>query len=202
MYSSKSDPEIQRQVEAELAWDSRLRGKGIGVEVHEGAVTLSGVVDSWARKVAAREAAHRVGGVFEVLDELTVVVGAAARRDDAELAAAVRHALEWDALVPDARIASAVREGMVTLEGTVDTWTEVEDAERAIRNLGGVVHVQNDLTVGGVGRDGDVHDAIEEALLRHVVRGHVGSWAERAAVLGAVRGTRGVARVDDRLSVW
>lgn len=219
MYTRKSDGEIQHQVEAELAWDTRLRGAGIGVEVHEGAVCLTGVVDCWARRVAAQEAAHRVGGVYEVRNDVRVAVAEEARRDDGALADAVRHALAWDALVPDGAIMVSVSDGVVTLEGAVDSCTEAEDAERAIRNLSGIVEVRNQLAVADIARGAAVHDAIEDALIRHaeraaqhvklellggevMVSGHVGSWAERAAVLGAVRGTRGVARVDDRLSIW
>lgn len=38
---------------------------------------------------------------------------------------------------------TTVQQGRVTLEGEVATWTQKQDAERAVRNLGGIVSVAN-----------------------------------------------------------
>ena len=53
--SVKSDREIQEDVLQELRWDSRIREAEVGVEVDKGVVTLTGTVDSWAKKLAAKE---------------------------------------------------------------------------------------------------------------------------------------------------
>ena len=60
----KTDSEIQQAVLRELKWDTRVEETGIGVEVDRGVVTLTGAVSSWAKRMAAQEAAHRVGGVL------------------------------------------------------------------------------------------------------------------------------------------
>ena len=46
-------------------------------------------------------------------------------------------------LVDDEYIQSTVSGGVVTLEGTVQSWSQHEDASRAIRNLAGVKEVRN-----------------------------------------------------------
>jgi len=61
----RSDSEIQRGVLQELEWDSRVDHTEIGVTVRSGVVTLTGNVDSWAKRVAAKEAAHRVADVLD-----------------------------------------------------------------------------------------------------------------------------------------
>jgi osmotically-inducible protein OsmY len=189
------------------------------VEVHGGVVTLMGVVDSWTARLAAQEAAHRVAGVLDVANDLQVKLPGSRERDDTDIARAVRQALEWDVTVPDERIRTTVSNGVVTLEGAVDFWSEHDDAARAVRNLAGVREVKNLLTVEppAVTRL-TVEKAIDEALERHTVRaarhvkievegdtvkltGEVPSWAERAAVEGAVRGTRGVRRVESTLRI-
>lgn len=216
--SKKADAQIQQEVLDELTWDARVEPTDVGVEVHSGVITLTGTVSSWAKKVAAEEAAHRVSGVLDVANDMTVKIPGTAR-DDTEIAAAVRAALRWDVFVPDDKIQSTVTGGFVTLKGEVDMYAQRDDAGRAVRNLSGVHGVLNQITVGS--RDvtpAILRSAIQSALERHADRdaakiqidvqgghvtlyGDVHSWPERQAVLGAVKGTRGVENVLDRLRI-
>lgn len=213
------DVELQQRVLRELEWDTRVDATEVGVEVHEGVVTLTGTVSSWAKRIAAQDAAHRVAGVLDVANDVTVNVPGSALRTDTDIAHAVRRALEWHALVPDERIITTVSGGHVTLEGQVDCWSEREDAEDAVQNLAGVRSVLNKIDVVPPSSVAfDVEDAIQNALERqaerearrivveyaagHVtLRGNVRSWAERQAVIGAARGTRGVKSVESRLAI-
>lgn len=215
----KTDAEIQQDVLRELKWDTRVEETDVGVEVDEGVVTLSGTVSSWGKKYAAAEAAHRLPGVLDVANDITVKMPGTPGRTDTEVAHAVRNALAWDVFVPDARIQSTVSGGVVTLEGDVDTWTQRDDAERAIRNLSGVKAVMNAIVIKGPKVDAaKVRKSIEDALERQAertadrvwfevkdgvvnVHGAVHSWAERQAVIGAAKGTPGVRSVEDRLRI-
>jgi osmotically-inducible protein OsmY len=134
----KSDSQIKTDVLNEMKWDSRIDETDVGVQVREGIVTLVGTVNVYAKKIAAREAAHRVHGVLDVVDELQVKVPGIGGRTDTEIARAVRDALEWDAFVPDDKITSTVSLGIVTIEGLVQTWMQRADAERVVRGLSGV----------------------------------------------------------------
>ena len=219
MTAFKSDAEIQRDVVSELAWDSRISPADIGVTVSNHIVTLTGTVANWARKLAAAEAAHRVTGVLDVANDLEVKVVEGPQTTDTAIAAAVRHALTWDVFVPEDLIQSTVEDGVVRLRGTVEYPAQREDAARAVRNLAGVRAVDNRIAV----KRGDVSKsvlraAIQSALERQALRdanrvtldveegrvtltGTVHSWAERQAVVGATRGTRGVDVVIDELQV-
>jgi osmotically-inducible protein OsmY len=215
----RTDSEIKKDVQRELAWDTRVDETDIGVQVRDGIVTLTGTVPSWAKRMAALQAAQRVAGVLDIANDVLVKVPGTGQPNDAEIASAVRHALEWDVLVPDQRIRSTVSNGWVTLDGDVDYWSEREDAERAVRNLAGVRGIANRLEIAPAKLAvGDVRQAIEEALERHaereakriqldvldgsvVLSGVVESYGEREAIVGAAKGTRGVRRVDDRLRV-
>jgi two-component system chemotaxis response regulator CheB len=216
----KTDREVHRSVLEELKWDPRVDETDVGVEVDGGVVTLTGTVTSWAKRHAAQEAARRVAGVRDVANDVVVKMPGDLTRTDTEIAQAVRQALQWDVLVPDERITSTVTNGCVTLDGTVDRLTERDDAERAIRNLRGVTTVLNRITVAGQPSqdiDARIERSIERALDRRAERqarritvrvsdgvatvsGPVNSWAERRAVLGAIRNTRGVLEVQD--SLW
>jgi osmotically-inducible protein OsmY len=215
----KSDREIQEDVLMELRWDSRVDQTEIGVEVDKGVVTLTGTVNSYAKKVAAKEAAHRVVGVLDVADNVQIKLPGSLKRTDTEIAQAVRLALEWDAFVPDQKIRSTVASGFVTLEGEVSTLREKEDAERVVRALAGVEGVGNRLTIKSLKADPiQLRQSIEAALERRahreaekirvevkdgtvVLEGRVPTWAERTAIMGTVSHAPGVRAVSDRLTV-
>lgn len=219
MKSSFQDGKLQLDVLRELEWDNRVDCTQIGVTVHERIVTLHGTVDSWAAKLAAADAAHRVDGVLDVANELTVTPKSNHLRTDAEIAAAVRHALTWDVFVPEAEIRTTVTHGIVLLEGEVDFASQRDDAARAVGNLAGVCGVDNQLQVSHVSVAAeDLRTAIRSALERHALReaerlqiaidrgrvtlsGRVGSWDDRKAIVGVVRGTRGVESVVDHLTL-
>jgi len=212
----KSDTQIHHDVLEELTWDSRVDEKEVGVQVAGGVVTLSGTVTNWAKRVAAQEAAHRVIGVLDVANDITVKAPGGPAPTDTEIAQAVRRALEWDVFVPEGKIMSTVTDGWVTLEGAVDSGSQRAAAERAIRNLTGVKIVVDKIAVNPVKVTEDVQKAIEQALERRAERearrirvdvrngtatltGAVHSWAERKSVLAAARFTRGVHAVVDHL---
>ena len=215
----KTDEMIKNDVIAELRWDTRVNETGIGVTVSKGVVTLTGVVTSYARKLAAQEAAHRVSGVLDVANDIQVIRSDDLALTDTEIARAVRHTLEWDVFVPDRHIRSTVSDGWVTLEGEVETYGQREDAERAVRRLAGVVGVRNLIVVEQpLIAPGEVREVIEDVLERRADRladrikisvddgavtlsGNVRSYAEKRAVIGAVSHTRGVFSVRDHLLV-
>jgi osmotically-inducible protein OsmY len=215
----KSDRQIQQDVQRELRWDSRVDETEVGVAVDKGVVTLTGTVYSYAKRLAAREAAHRVVGVLDVADDIQVKTPGGSDRSDTEIAQAVRTTLEWDAFVPDQRIRSTVADGFVTLEGEVVTLREKDDAENAVRNLAGVRGVRNRLFVAAVEADPvKLRQSIEEALERRaereadrirvrvedgtvVLEGRVRTWPEKQAILGVVSHAPGVRDVRDKLAV-
>jgi len=215
----RTDAKLQEEVIEELKWDSRVDATAVGVTVKEGVVMLTGNVESYATKMAARDAAHRVPGVLDVADNIQVKIPGKLAKTDVELAHAVRRALEWDVMVPDKRIESTVANGWITLSGTVDLLREREDAERAVKRLAGVCGVINNIVVIGPKLEAeDVRQMIEQALDRRAEKeaerikvevadgsvklsGRVWSWAEKRAIIGAVSHAPGVISVDDKLFV-
>src|SRR5262249_61991400 len=86
---ARSDEEIQHDVLAELKRQQRVQPAGLGVIVRDGIVTLTGWVDSYLKKWAAEEAAHRVRGV-KAVNDVEVRLPGSAERSDADIAAAGR----------------------------------------------------------------------------------------------------------------
>jgi osmotically-inducible protein OsmY len=143
MVGQAGDRQRRQQVLLEL----ERAGLGVTVDVRGSRVTLSGTVDSYAKKLAARDAAHRGAGAVELTDTIQVRLPGSAARSDAEVALAVARALEWDVFVPDRRIRVAVSDGKITLEGDVDYEWQRQDTLRVVRHVGGVRAIEDRIRV-------------------------------------------------------
>ena len=214
-----NDAQVREDVLREMWFDSRLKGVEIGVAVSDGNVTLTGGVGSTIETLAALEVARRSEGVFEVVNNLKTDAVAGMPRTDVDIARAVGQAFEWDALIPHPLIQVAVSNGWVALHGSVDLLREREDAERMVRRMEGVRGVYNLIEVSPPeARAENVREAIGAALKRHAEReaegidvslkegtaslaGEVHTWAEKQAILGALKYAPGVERVNDQLSI-
>jgi osmotically-inducible protein OsmY len=141
----RTDGQIRTEVIQALKDDPRVEGLELGVHVSGGVVTLAGTVDSWGVKMAAQDAARRVPGSTGVRNCLVFRMGAGAGLSNADVARAVRQALERDLPDVGSRVACTVSAGWVTLEGAVDHWKQRGDVEHVVRQLHGVLGVANQL---------------------------------------------------------
>jgi osmotically-inducible protein OsmY len=214
----RTDPDIQRDVLAELDWDAQTRPTEIGVTVVAGVVTLTGQVDSYARRWAAERCAHRVRGVRAVASDLEVRLPPEAEPTDADLAIAASRALEWDSYVPAERLDVTVANGWVMLRGEVEFGFQRRTAEREVRRLRGVRGVTNlielrpasppsaeqnrrDLQRVLFRRTGTERIDVQVSGDTVVLGGSVRSWWQRAEAERAAWGTPGVREVHDRIVV-
>lgn len=214
----RNDEEIQRDVLEELKWDMRIQPNEVGVSVHNGIVTLTGWVDSYMKKRAAEEAAHRVHGVKAVVNDIEIHLPGSAERTDPDLAQAVTNALRWDAGIPADKIDVTVSHGWVTLKGEVEYGFQKMDAERAIRHISGIRGITNLITVKPRVSPSDLKQQIERELIRNAeldasnvqveldgckvtLRGKVRSYAEWKAARDVAWLAPGVCEVVNRIEI-
>jgi osmotically-inducible protein OsmY len=207
--------ELRTQVESELMWDPQVTPADIGVTAHHGVVTLTGDVPTYAAKLAAERAALRVHGVKTVANDLHVKL--ATERNDVDIATDVAKALQVHVSVPPT-VKASVRDGFVTLEGSVPWMYQKTAADAVVRNLRGVRGLANLITIRPHISERVVQTRIEDALRRsaeldagHIrvlasgktvtLSGNVRSFAERAEAERATWAAPGVSEVDNRIEV-
>lgn len=212
-----SDEEIQRRVLAELDWDPEVDAIEFSVTVENGIVTLRGIVESYAKKLAAERAALRVRGVRAVANDLVVQEHPAIT--DTELAKEIVRALDALTRVRGDQIQVSVKDGIVTLRGEVDWQFQRQVIVDAVRSVRGVRGLVTEITVKQPVLPGEeIRKGIEDALIRSaeldaqrihvdvrdgevILTGTVRSHAERQIAEAAAWRSRGVRAVTNRIEV-
>lgn len=184
------DSELQQSVLAEFNWEPSVTTGHIGVTANGGVVTLSGHVDSYAKKHAAESAARRVKGVKALAEEIEVRLPFDAQRSDEDIAAAAIERLSWNVSVPKDSVQVRVEQGWVTLTGQVDWWYQTDSAENDIRPLHGVVGVSNQATVkprvNATSLTEDITHALHRSWLFDPAHVHVRADGGKVVLTGTV----------------
>lgn len=217
----KTNEELRNDVMNEIKWDPELRdvASEIGVASKEGVITLSGVVNTYWKKLSAETAAQRVAGVKVVACDIQVRVGFIGKRTDTEVAEAVRNALRWNSAVNDDEIKVKVDNGWVYLDGKVDFEHEKRHAQESVEDLVAVRGVTNDIRVAPKVIDmKDIQQKITAAYRRSAaidassiiietagnkvtLRGKVRSWTEKKEAQNIAWAAPGVMAVDNQIEI-
>jgi osmotically-inducible protein OsmY len=212
---TNADLRVRDIVMRQLDWDPEVDASAVGVAAKDGAVTLTGYIDSYSGKLAAERAAKRVHGVRAVANDIEVRLKL--DRTDVDIAADAVRALELRSTIPES-VQAVVHNGHVTLTGKVSWLFQKRDAEEAVRHIPGVRSVLNHIAVAPQGVVRDVHRRIVQELhhnadvdARHItvtvtgqtatLTGTVGTWLQRESAERAAANAPGIGQVVNRIVV-
>jgi osmotically-inducible protein OsmY len=192
---ARTDSEIKAAVEAELEWTPDVDATRIGVAVDGSVVSLSGEVDNYAERNAARKAVLRVRDVTAIVNDMRVHPNSQFSVSEIDIAKNVEHALRSAIDIPDT-VKAEIDRSTVNLTGTVKWNFQRRAAERAVQYLRGVHSVNNRISLSPRVSAVDTGKRIKSAIIRNALldaqsinvsvagdkvtlSGTVGSWAEK-----------------------
>ena len=211
----QTDAQLHDSVQRQLEWDPEIDASDVAVIASDGVITLTGIVHSYAAKLAAERSVKRVRGVRAVANDVQVALRS--ERTDPDIAKDAVHALRVHTSVPN-NVIVTVRHGFMTLEGTVEWMFQKAAAESAVVHLDGVKGVSNLIQVKPSASAGRIKADIDDALRRsaevdaqHVrvsvdgpivtLSGQVRSWCEKQEAERAAWAAPGVTHVENLMVV-
>ena len=139
----RPDPDIAREAAAAIKSQLPISSENIKIIVKSGWVTLEGEVEWQYQRQTAENVVRRIKGVKGVSNTILLKP----RAEPTEVKRKIQEALRRSAEVDANRIEVEARGGEVILKGTVRSWIEREEAERAAWAAPGVTKVEDRIVV-------------------------------------------------------
>jgi osmotically-inducible protein OsmY len=214
----KTNSELQKDVQNAIKWEPLLHAAEIGVTVNDGIVSLTGVVDSYGKKMEAEHATKKVIGVRAVVEKIEVKFPSSWNRTDEKIAEEVLAALDANWSVPKNKVSVQVENGWVTLEGQLHWNFQREGVKKALHYLNGVKGIINNITIKLESHDDLEQRDVEVAISRSssvddsdinvsvsgttvTLTGSVNSWAQKDEAGRIAWNTPGIWHLSNELDV-
>jgi osmotically-inducible protein OsmY len=144
-HPNKSDEAVQQDIKTILSCTSDIDMRQITVTVVDGIVNLKGTIDAYWKKSRIEDLASSIDGVLKVNNLIRVLPVDTA--PDILVKKDILSALERMEVEGLNNLKVDVNEGIVSLSGTVPTWSIAFDVEDTARYTAGVIDVKNNLAV-------------------------------------------------------
>ncbi len=227
--AERTDAEIEEEITRRLRYDNRIDDGAVFVNVKDGNAEVSGVVGSAAERSLAETLSQVIGVKSVNVEKLEVKKWARdenlrkskyIEKTDHEIMQAVKDAFIYDPRVISFNPEVTVKEGVVTLSGSVDNLRAKQAAEQDAKNVVGVIHVNNNLIVRPrfIPDDDELESAVSASLRKDPIidkwqietvadhgivylNGSVDSYFEKLHAEDIASRTQGVIDVENNLIV-
>lgn len=137
----KTDLDIQNDVINELNREAAMVASNVNVIVNTGNVILEGVADSYSKKVETERAALRLSAVKSVTNNIILQISN--QKSDADIKKSLLKVITWNTCIDETKINIAVKDGLVTLSGTVEYDYQKSKAAILAEGIAGIKDVNN-----------------------------------------------------------
>ena len=162
-----NDEKLQHDVAQALKMEPLLEGAEIGIISRDGIITLTGTVDTYAKKRGADHATKTVKGVKAVIEKIEVKFARDKQKSDSLIAIEVLAALKFNLEVPENEIQIQVENGWVIIEGTVKRNAQKQAALKCIEHIPGIKAIANHIVIKSATADEVEKLGIQDALIRN-----------------------------------
>lgn len=161
-----TNEDLQKRVLEAIAWEPLIDEAEIGVTAKNGVVTLTGIVDNYAKKVQAERAVKNVLGVKAVVEKIEINYHHKIKTDE-DVAMEIVDAIEWNAYLRGDEIKIIVSNGWVYLHGHLD-WNYQKSAIRKdVEKIVGVKGIIDFIKINASKNLKNEKRVIENAIQRH-----------------------------------
>jgi len=160
----KNNQELQIEVQNAIKWEPLLNAAEINVTAKDGVVSLTGVVDSYAKKIEAENAAKKVSGVKAIVEKIEVNFPNFNSKGNVEIANDILTSLKSNWFIPSDKITVKVEDGWVTLEGELSWNFQREAAINVVNYLAGVKGVFDNIKIKS-----EIQNAIEQKDVENAI---------------------------------
>lgn len=214
----KTDEILQQDINSALKSEPFVASCSIRLLSINGVVTLSGIVDQYAKKVEVENITKKVNGVKSVINTIDITLNSWDEKKDIEITAEILNVFRWNWNTTNDTIKVKVINGWVTLSGEI-TWNyQKEAAKDAVTNLIGVKGVTNNIAIKSQNETKINEFALKLALQNHLaldskdidvevldtnitLKGTVETWFQKELAGRIAWKASGVINVDNEIVV-
>ncbi len=144
-YKVPTDDTIKTKIDNRLLWNTYIDSTDVDTKVNAGFVELEGSVDAYWKKIRAEQLASDVDGVIDIQNEIAVVPTESIV--DKAIAEDITSALDRNLNVDVDDVNVRVKNGEVTLTGTVPSWSAYRSTINAAEFTAGVIEIEDNLKI-------------------------------------------------------
>lgn len=138
-----SDQDVKEAMYCLLDANSEINSNDVQVSINNGNVILEGTVDSYWKSEKIRKMASQISGVVSIKNKVSIVPKV--KISDEDIANLITKAMQNSVHVDAPKVNVKVKDGIVTLSGTLSSMNEYDSVKNIVTFTKGVVDIKNNL---------------------------------------------------------